>query len=177
MNATIALLPLGVTLATVAATNPPSPNPNVTLTSALSLAHPANAVVDGGIAQQGVGFQPDYDTEGKHEALEFAAGNYGLLESALEYAQDDTAPVVTMSGPTKSNGPITTTFVWVNEPSVIRYTTDGSRPNESSPLWDSTGPREPGEEFHLTESTTFRWMATDIKGNVSMDSKRFTIRK
>jgi hypothetical protein len=163
-------------VATVAASNPPSPQPNVTLTSPLSLAHASGAVVDGGIAQQGVGFQPNYDTEGKHEALEFAAGNYGLLESALEYARDDTPPEVTMSGPKSSNGPISTTFVWVNEPSVIRYTTDGSKPNESSQLWDSTGPREPGEVFHLTETTTFRWTATDIKGNVSTGSQKFTIR-
>ena len=41
----------------------------------------------------------------------------------------------------------------------------------SSPLWDSTGPREPGEVFHLTTTTTFRWMATDIKGNVSTGSR------
>ena len=39
----------------------------------------------------------------------------------------------------------TTTFQFVNEPSVIRYTTDGSTPNATSTLWDSTGPREPGE--------------------------------
>ena len=29
-----------------------------------------------------------------------------------------------------SSAPITTTFVFVNEPSVIRYTTDGSKPND-----------------------------------------------
>ena len=44
----------------------------------------------------------------------------------------------------------TTTFQFVNEPSVIRYTTDGSTPNATSTLWDSTGPREPGEVFHIT---------------------------
>ena len=35
-----------------------------------------------GPGQPRVGFQPPYETEGKFEALEFAAGNYGLLESA-----------------------------------------------------------------------------------------------
>ena len=60
--------------------------------------------MDGGTLQQGVGFQPDYAAEGKHEALEFAAGNYGLLESALEYARDDTPPEVTMSGPKSRPG-------------------------------------------------------------------------
>ena len=34
------------------------------------------------------------DNEGFHEAMEFSSGNYGLLQSALEYANDTTAPVV-----------------------------------------------------------------------------------
>ena len=51
----------------------------------LALAHAAGARVDGRRrCSSGVGFQPDYATEGKLEALEFAAGNYGLLESALD---------------------------------------------------------------------------------------------
>ena len=58
--------------------------------------------VEGAALQTGVGFQPDYATEGKHEALEFAAGNYGLLESALRVrarrrgpaGQDDRAEVL-----------------------------------------------------------------------------------
>ena len=29
------------------------------------------------------GFRPDFETEGRHEAFEFADGNFGLLESAL----------------------------------------------------------------------------------------------
>ena len=68
---------------------------------------------------------------------------------------------------------ITATFKYVNEPSVIHYTTDGSIPNASSTLWDSTGPREPGQVFRITENTTFRWMATDIKGNVSFGVRVF----
>jgi hypothetical protein len=164
-------------VASVASTNPPSPNPNVFLTEPLSLAHAAGAIVSGGTTQAGVGFQPDYTTEGKHEALEFAAGNYGLLESALEYARDETPPVVDMPGPTYSTTPIDTTFVFVNEPSVIHYTTDGSQPTEASPVWDSTGPREPGQVFHLTEKTTFRWIARDMKGNVSKGQKVFVIAK
>ena len=81
-----------------------------------------------------------------------------------------------MTGPLFSRGPVETTFEWVNEPSVIHYTMDGSRPTENSPLWDSTGPREPGQTFHLTRTTTFRWMATDIKGNVSFGLRIFIIR-
>jgi hypothetical protein len=160
----------------VAAQNPPNPNPNIFLTQPLSLAHPAGALLRGGTTQSGVGFQPDYETEGKHEALEFAAGNYGLLESALAYARDNEPPEVSMTGPKHSLGPIQTTFVFVNEPSVIHYTTDGSKPTESSPQWDSTGPREPGRVFHLTETTRFKWRAEDIKGNVSHGQQYFKIK-
>jgi hypothetical protein len=162
-------------VASVVNPNPPSPNPNIHLTEPLTLAHPAGALLRGGTTQQGVGFLPDYETEGKHEALEFAAGNYGLLESALEYARDRTPPKVRMTGPRSSPDPIETTFVFVNEPSVIHYTTDGSRPTESSTEWDATGPREPGEVFHITETTRFRWRAEDIKGNVSYGSHRIEI--
>ena len=68
-------------------------------TEPLAFAHAALARVEGAALQTGVGFQPDYATEGKFEALEFAAGNYGLLESALEYAQDKKPPKVEMTGP------------------------------------------------------------------------------
>ena len=80
-----------------------------------------------------------------------------------------------MPGPSSSSTAIETTFEYVNEPSVIRYTTNGSRPSSRSRLWDATGPREPGEVFHVTRTTTFRWRAEDIKGNVSTGSARFEI--
>jgi hypothetical protein len=161
------------TVVSVAVSNPPSPSPNITLDAPLSLAHPAGSVLGGGIFQQGVGFQPPYDTEGKFEALEFAAGNFGLLESAYAYAKDRIPPQVRMVVKSSTDSSIDATFAYVNEPSVIRYTTDGSIPNSSSTLWESTGPREPGEVFRITENTTFRWMATDIKGNVSFGVRVF----
>jgi Zinc carboxypeptidase/Chitobiase/beta-hexosaminidase C-terminal domain len=164
------------TVTAVAPQNPPSPQPNVTLDAALQFAHAAGAVVGGGVTQQGVGFQPDYATEGKFEALEFAAGNYGLLEEALEFSRDNDPPRVRMTGRKESRNPVETTFEFINEPSVIRYTTDGRRPNLGSTLWDSTGPREPGQTFEVTETTRFRWRAEDIAGNVSFGSERFVIR-
>lgn len=164
------------TVVSVAQPNTSSPNPNITLDAALTLDHPAGAVLGGGIFQQGVGFQPDYATEGKHEALEFAAGNYGLLESAYAYAKDTKPPDVKMTGKEVVSGTLDVTFEYVNEPSVIRYTTDGSKPDGTSALWDSTGPREPGEVFRVTSTTTFRWMATDIRGNVSFDVKRWRVK-
>ena len=38
-----------------------------------------------------------------------------------------------MTGAEASTGPIETTFEWINEPSVIRYTTDGSQADRASP--------------------------------------------
>ena len=160
------------TVATVVANNT---IPNVTFTQPLANAHPSGSRVEGAALQTGVGFQPDYTTEGKHEALEFAAGNYGLLESAYAYEKDRRAPQVRMTGVTRSSQPIDTTFDFGEEPAVIKYTTDGSTPTESSTAWDSTGPREPGEVFHVTQTTTFKWMATDIKGNRSFGQRTFTI--
>jgi zinc carboxypeptidase/chitobiase/beta-hexosaminidase-like protein len=164
------------TVAQVVRPNPQSPAPNVIFTEPLANSHAAPVRIEGAALQTAVGFQPDYATEGKHEALEFAAGNYGLLEEAYEYSRDRTDPKVRMTGPKSSRDPIETTFEWINEPSVIRYTMDGRKPNSNSPLWDSTGPREPGETFLITETTTFRWLATDIKGNTSTGSETFRIR-
>jgi hypothetical protein len=157
--------------------NPPSPQPNIRLTAPLAKAHAAGEPIEGGVVQSGVGFQPPYATEGKFEALEFAAGNYGLLESAFDYSKDTNPPDVKMPVVRSSNTEkwLDVTFEYVNEPSVIRYTTDGSTPTDSSALWDSTGPREPGQVFRVTQNTTFRWKATDIKGNVSFGMKRFRI--
>ena len=106
------------------------------------------------LTQTGVGFQPDYATEGRFEALEFAAGNYGLLESAYDLLEGRQGPEVVMTGVRSSSSPITTTFKYVNEPAVIRYTTDGSKPSNTSTLWDSTGPREPGQSFVVTTTTS-----------------------
>jgi zinc carboxypeptidase/chitobiase/beta-hexosaminidase-like protein len=160
------------TVATIVRNNT---NPNITFTQPLAFAHPSGTRVEGAAMQTGVGFQPDYATEGKFEALEFAAGNYGLLESAFAYEKDRRAPQVRMTGERRSSQPIDATFEFGEEPAVIRYTTDGSTPTASSPAWDSTGPREPGEVFHITRTTTFKWMATDIKGNTSFGERTFTI--
>ena len=164
------------TVESVAAQNPGSPAPNITFTQPLQFAHAAGAVMRGqDLSQSGVGFQPDYATEGRFEALEFAAGNYGLLESAYEYSKDDKGPEVIMTGARTSSTPITTTFQYVSEPAVIRYTTDGSKPSNTSTLWDSTGPREPGQSFVVTTTTEFRWLATDMAGNQTTGRAKFQI--
>jgi hypothetical protein len=73
-------------------------------------------VIRGGICQQGVGFQPDYRKEGRDEALEFANGNYGLFESALEYSRDRTRPQVRMTSTPRSGGGLDVTFEFVKSP-------------------------------------------------------------
>jgi hypothetical protein len=124
-----------------------------------------------------VGFQPNYANEGQHEAMEFAAGNYGLLESALDYSRDVTPPeAVAVAETTESNGPIDVTFEWVNEASVIHYTTDGSTPTLASPKWEAQGPRQPGQVLTFDQTTTLKWIAVDIKGNVSgVESQTYLI--
>ena len=165
------------TVQSVTANNPASPAPNIIFTEPLQFAHAAGAVMRGqDLTQTGVGFQPDYATEGRFEALEFAAGNYGLLESAYDYSKDDKGPEVIMTGARSSSTPITTTFKYVSEPAVIRYTTDGSKPSNTSTLWDSTGPREPGQSFVVTTTTEFRWLATDMAGNQTTGRATFTIK-
>ena len=130
-----------------------------------------------GTTQSAVGFQPNYAAEGRHEAMEFAAGNYGLLETALEYAFDDEAPVADLKqvGGT-GDEPIRVTFSWVNEPSVIHYTLDGSTPTEDSPTWEGRGPRQPGEWLTVEDGDVLKWIAVDIRGNVSgVRSKSFIV--
>lgn len=130
-----------------------------------------------GTTQVAVGFQPDFATEGRPEALEFASGNYGLLETALQYACDDEPPVADLvpEGGTSAT-PIRAAFQYVNEPSVIYYTLDGSTPTTAAPTWNAAGPRQPGQVFLFDQTTTIQWIAKDIKGNVSaVRSAKFVI--
>ena len=129
-----------------------------------------------GTSQSNVGFFPDFESEGRHEAVEFAFGNLGLLEEALKYSQDDEAPIADIVPTNSANvapdgfasqEPIEATFEWVNEPSQIYYTVDGSTPTQSSDLWEAQGPRRQGQVFKFSETTTVKWIAEDIKGHVS----------
>jgi hypothetical protein len=129
---------------------------------------------------QGVGFQPDYATEGSHEAMEFANGNFGLMESALDYARDTTPPVTNIEYSTDraQAPPINYRFTWPGEAGVIHYTTDGSTPTLASPTYNAQGPRMPGEVLQIDRLGIhdIKWMAVDIKGNVSpVQTQRFLI--
>src|SRR4029079_19732411 len=74
------------------------------------------------------------DNEGFHEAQEFSSGNYGLMQSALEYANYTTPPVVQATGKSVANA-TQDVRVTSNEASSIYYTLDGSTPTENSTEW------------------------------------------
>jgi hypothetical protein len=127
-----------------------------------------------GTNQTEVGFTPPYDAEGHDEGMEFANGNYGLLDSALDYANDTTPPTVTANGPDISATPFDVTFTQ-SEAAEIHYTTDGSTPTFDSPTYEPSHPRGRPEPIHIGGTTTLRWIAKDFKGNVSTGSRTFTI--
>ena len=109
--------------------------------------------------------------EGRLSTQEFADGNYGLLQGALEYSQDVTAPDVSIdySAAQTAGEEIRYRFKWNDEAAVIHYTTDGSEPTTNSPTYESQGIRMPGQVLTLSApgAYTIKWIAVDIKGNVS----------
>jgi hypothetical protein len=132
---------------------------------------------------QGVGFQPCYGAvgtgggtgvcnanlinEGHDEGMEFANGNYALLESALAYQNDTTPPVVDTVVTADGRTPTYSVRFTSNEASSIYYTTDGSTPTTASTEWRPNRPRELPDPLDLAPGTKLQWIATDFKGNVS----------
>jgi hypothetical protein len=115
------------------------------------------------------------DNEGFHEAQEFASGNYGLMQSALEYANDTAPPVVTATGKAVANTTQDVRFE-SNEASSIYYTTDGSTPTVDSPEWKPNRARALPLPISISQSGTLKWIAHDFKGNLSaVGSKTFLI--
>ncbi|MDA0170285.1 M14 family zinc carboxypeptidase [Solirubrobacter taibaiensis] len=108
--------------------------------------------------------------EGRDEALEFAAGNFGLVESAYDYGKDATAPKTSVEVSADEGGfPVNFRFNWDDEAAVIHYTTDGSTPTLSSPTYNSQRARSVGEVLQITKlgASEIKWFAVDIKGNQS----------
>jgi hypothetical protein len=139
----------------------------------------------------GTGFQPPFSTpdtcggtgscnanlvnEGHDEGMEFANGNYALLESALEYQNDTKAPIATASGDEVSNVPQAVKFT-TDEAAGIFYTLDGSTPTTASTEWKPNRPRELPDPIEIADDATLKWIAVDFKGNTSeVQSKSFVI--
>jgi hypothetical protein len=120
------------------------------------------------------GFTPAFAPEGHDEGMEFANGNYALLDSALDYAKDTTAPVITPVGPTVSATPFDVTFDQ-SEAADVYYTTDGSTPTTVSTQYGPNLVRGQPVPIHIGGTTTVKWLAKDFKGNTSTGSKTFYI--
>ncbi|HWK29882.1 MAG TPA: M14 family zinc carboxypeptidase [Solirubrobacter sp.] len=141
-------------------------------------------LADGSTASPG--FQPPFGAvpiggnanlanEGHDEGMEFSNGNYALLASALDYANDTTPPSSQATGATLSNQPVGVKFT-TDEAASIYYTTDGSTPTTASTEWKPNRPRELPDPVLLSSNTTLKWIAVDFKGNTSaVQSKSYVV--
>jgi len=120
---------------------------------------------------QGGSFQPAWEGDpnlvsGHSETMEYANGIMEMFRIAAEWGKDKKDPKSDLvPGGGKFTRPVDVHFE-TNEPATIYYTTDGSRPTLDSPRYEATEFREPGQVFHVTETTTFRWFSVDAAGNV-----------
>jgi Zinc carboxypeptidase/Chitobiase/beta-hexosaminidase C-terminal domain len=116
-------------------------------------------------------FQPPWAGDpnllsGHSETLEYTNGVMEMFRIAVDWGRDRrpaTSQLVPGSG--SYPGPVDATFE-TSEPATVYYTTDGSAPTAESPSYEAREFREPGETFHVTETTTFRWFSVDTAGNV-----------
>src|SRR4051794_10903504 len=104
--------------------------------------------------------------EGNAEGQEFASGNYGLLQSALDYQNNTAAPVVGTDVTSDGRGTYTVKFT-SDEASSIYYTTDGSTPTTASTEWKPPRARALPLPLDLAPGTKLSWIAKDFRGNVS----------
>ena len=122
-----------------------------------------------------IGGNPSLANEGHDEGMEFSNGNYALLQSALDYANDTTAPSSAATGATLSNAPVGVKFT-TSEAASIYYTTDGSTPTTASTEWKPNRPRELPDPVQIGANTTLKWIAVDFKGNTSaVQSKSYVV--
>ncbi|TQJ23410.1 chitobiase/beta-hexosaminidase-like protein [Micromonospora sp. A202] len=120
---------------------------------------------------QGGSFQPEWTgnpelVSGHAETMEYANGIMEMFRVAADWGKDKKDPTSRLiPGDGKYRGPVDVRFE-TSEPATIYYTTDGSRPTLESPRYAATEFREPGQVFHVTETTTFRWFSIDSAGNI-----------
>ena len=107
--------------------------------------------------------------------MEYASGNFGMLDAAMAYGADTTPPVVDATGNSVANVAQDVRFT-SNEASSIYYTLDGSTPTTASTEWKPNRARALPLPVTITDDATIKWIATDFKGNVSaVKSKTFLI--
>ncbi len=112
-----------------------------------------------------VGFQPPF-SEGHEEAMEFSDGLIELFRVALDYGKDKKPPKTrTVPRPGVHKGPVEVRFE-SSEPVTIYYTLDGSRPTFRSAKLKAAGLREGAETLRIDKTTTIRWFAVDMAGNI-----------
>lgn len=117
------------------------------------------------------GFQPDYESEGHDQAMEFANGLIGMFEVAYEHAMNDTRPKSkAVPGSGRYSEPVEVAFE-TSEPATIYYTLDGSRPTFDSPTLQLAGVRESAETLLIEETTTIKFFSVDVAGNVEKNYK------
>ena len=110
--------------------------------------------------------------QGFDESMEFADGAYALFRAALDYANDTTAPTVatTVTRPAGTNTAVVN--FTADDVTDVYYTTDGSTPGFASTLWTAPVRGAPRAPLTLTQTTTVRWIAVDVKGNTSAPGSR-----
>ncbi|MFY1669683.1 M14 family zinc carboxypeptidase [Plantactinospora sp. WMMB334] len=123
---------------------------------------------------QGGSFQPPWVGDpqlvsGHAETMEYANGIMEMFRIAAEWGRDRKDPTSRLvPGGGRYHRPVDVRFE-TSEPATIYYTTDGSRPTLESPRYQATEFREPGEVFHVTQTTTFKWFSVDAAGNIERD--------
>ena len=110
--------------------------------------------------------------EGRDEALEFAAGNYGMVESAYDYAMDVTPPSTSLDsdGVTQSKDPIAYRFISGTTRRRSSATRPTARPRRCPRPRTTTSGRAASARSSRSSApgaTTVKWFAVDIKGNQS----------
>ncbi|MBQ0902102.1 M14 family zinc carboxypeptidase [Micromonospora sp. U21] len=123
---------------------------------------------------QGGSFQPVWEGDpnlvsGHAETMEYANGIMEMFRVAADWGKDKKDPTSKLvPGGGKYSKPVDVRFE-TSEPATIYYTTDGSRPTLQSPRYEATEFREPGEVFHVTETTTYHWFSVDAAGNIEQN--------
>ncbi|MEV6812884.1 M14 family zinc carboxypeptidase [Micromonospora sp. NPDC051296] len=123
---------------------------------------------------QGGSFQPAWVgnpelVSGHAETMEYANGIMEMFRIAAEWGKDNKKPTSQLvPGGGSYPGPVDVRFE-SSEPATIYYTTDGSRPTFDSPRYAATEFREPGQVFHVSETTTFHWFSVDTAGNIEQN--------